>query len=92
MKNKILAIGSIMLTVISFFMMVDTKYFGSLGDYIIQGMGLKAWSGNCVFFYYEKWKKDTISRRVNKINLEFNRRLKYHINHQFIRQRLIINK
>ncbi|SKC79987.1 hypothetical protein [Maledivibacter halophilus] len=46
MKNKILAIGSIMLTAISFFMMVDTKYFGALGDYIIQGMGLKAWSGN----------------------------------------------
>lgn len=46
LKNKILAISSILLTSISFFMMVDTKYFEALGDNIVQAIGLKAWSGN----------------------------------------------
>lgn len=47
MSKKIIIKGllSLIIMTLSFFMMVDTKYSKALGDYILEFIGLKSWSG-----------------------------------------------
>ncbi|WDV44724.1 hypothetical protein PV797_14520 [Clostridiaceae bacterium M8S5] len=44
MKNKILAVTSLLLTIIALSMMLSTRYFPALGDYVLQAIGIEAWT------------------------------------------------
>lgn len=46
MNNKVKGGLSILFMTVTFFMMVTTKYTHALGDYILEFMGLKSWTGD----------------------------------------------
>lgn len=46
MNKKIKGYLSILFMSLMFYMMIDTKYVRSLGDYIVEFVGLKSWTGN----------------------------------------------
>ena len=46
MGDKVKGVLSIFFMAVTFFMMVTTKYTHALGDYILEFIGLKSWTGD----------------------------------------------
>jgi len=46
MNNKVKGGLSILLMSVTFYMMITTKYTHALGDYVLEFIGLKSWTGN----------------------------------------------
>ncbi len=46
MNKKIKAFLSVLLMSLSFYMMIETPYIRAMGDYVLEFIGLKSWTGN----------------------------------------------
>jgi len=46
MNKKIKAYLSVLLMSLSFYMMIETPYISAMGDYVLEFIGLKSWTGN----------------------------------------------
>jgi len=45
-KNKLKAIGSVLLMAVSIFLMKESPRYGSIGDYLLEAVGIAPWTGD----------------------------------------------